>query len=127
MPLISFFHYSDVLMESFTLIISKVSTIFRKIVQMTMKKYIFILILVPSSLQFCISSSTSCLYCLLYYSKENSESPYLKGAQAFDSKLLSDSMKYGSFTSFLMSGPSKIPIFCFSVLIPGDVLYEYSK
>ena len=39
--LISFFHYFDVLVESFTLFITNVSTIFRKIVQMTMTKMRF--------------------------------------------------------------------------------------
>ena len=59
-------HYFDVLVESFTLFITNVSTSFRKTVQMTMNKMIFfILILAPSSILFNLLLAHNFLFKLL--------------------------------------------------------------
>ena len=46
--------------------------------------------------------------------------------QAHDSISFIDAMKYGSFISCLICGPSKIPAFSFSMVSPGNLCAMYS-
>ena len=74
MSLTSFFELFDVLIESFTLFIPNVFTIFSKTIQMTLKNALSYSYQHQAPRSFVLAHQLDVFSCLLFHSQENSES-----------------------------------------------------